>query len=108
LDEIQSKSKNELRGMINANSIAASTTMNVGDQAAFIAQAEFLMRELDRRSDSWVSLRDLILEIVVIALIGWEIHMSYRAERLPGACNGRLRRCARGSANPSASGRHVP
>ena len=30
--------------------------------------------------DRWVSGRDLVLEIVVIALIGWEIHMGYRQE----------------------------
>ncbi len=31
--------------------------------------------------DRWVSGRDLFLEIVVIGLIGWEIHMGYRQER---------------------------
>jgi hypothetical protein len=40
------------------------------------------MRELEHRRDSWVSRRDLILELLVIALIGWEIYMSYRGERL--------------------------
>jgi hypothetical protein len=40
------------------------------------------MRELEHRRDSWVSIRDFTLEIIVIALIGWEIWIGYRAERL--------------------------
>src|SRR5713226_7504773 len=48
----------------------------------YLAEAQFYMRELEHRRDSFTSIRDLILEIIVIALIGWEIHMSYRGERL--------------------------
>lgn len=48
----------------------------------YLAEAQFYMRELEHRRDSFTSIRDLVLEIVVIALIGWEIHMSYRGERL--------------------------
>jgi hypothetical protein len=36
-------------------------------------QAHFYIQELDRRHDSWVSRRDLFLEIVVIRLIGLEV-----------------------------------
>ena len=50
------------------------------DRLAILEEAQFYTRELERRSDSWVSLRDFVLEIVVIALIGWEIHMGYRQE----------------------------
>jgi Tfp pilus assembly protein PilO len=67
--------------MIN-NNFERAIEAGDDERSALIAQAEFLMRELDRRHDSWVSLRDFILDIVVIALIGWEIHMSYRAESL--------------------------
>jgi hypothetical protein len=52
------------------------------DRLAILQEAEFYTRELERRSDSWISIRDLILELIVIALIGWEIHMSYRAETI--------------------------
>ncbi len=52
------------------------------DRLAVLQEAEFYTRELERRRDSWTSIRDLALEIAVIALIGWEIHMSYRGERL--------------------------
>src|SRR5882762_6362802 len=34
------------------------------------------------RREQWISARDLILDLVIIALIGWEIHLSYRQERL--------------------------
>jgi hypothetical protein len=42
----------------------------------------WLTEEHDRaaRRDRWIPLRDLILEIVVIALIGWEIHLGYKQE----------------------------
>jgi len=46
----------------------------------YLAEAQFYMRELEHRRDSFTSIRDLILELIVIALIGWEIHMSYRGE----------------------------
>ncbi len=49
---------------------------------AYLMEAQFYMRELEHRRDSWVSIRDLLLEIVVILLIGWEIWMGYRSEDL--------------------------
>jgi hypothetical protein len=52
------------------------------DRLAILQEAQFYTRELERRSDSWVSIRDFVLEIVVIGLIGWEIHVGYRQERL--------------------------
>jgi len=55
---------------------------NPVDRLAVLQEAQFYSRELESRRDSWVSIRDFILEIVVIGLIGWEIHMNYRAERL--------------------------
>jgi len=33
------------------------------------------------RREQWISARDLILDLVIIGLIGWEINMSYRQER---------------------------
>lgn len=52
------------------------------DRLAVLQEAQFYTQELERRSDSRTSIRDFVLEIAVIALIGWEIHMGYRAERL--------------------------
>jgi len=52
------------------------------DRLAVLQEAQFYTQELERRRDSFTSVRDLLLELVVIALIGWEIHMSYRGERL--------------------------
>lgn len=34
------------------------------------------------RREQWISARDLILDLVIIALIGWEIHLGYQQERL--------------------------
>jgi hypothetical protein len=52
------------------------------DRLAVLQEAQFYTQELERRRDSWTSLRDLLLEIAVIGLIGWEIWMGYRAEDL--------------------------
>lgn len=47
----------------------------------YFMEAQFYVQELDRRHDSWISTRDLILEVVIIAMIGWEIYMGYHQER---------------------------
>ena len=47
------------------------------DRLAVLQEAQFYMRELENRRDSRTSLRDLILEIVVIMLIGGEIILGY-------------------------------
>jgi hypothetical protein len=52
------------------------------DRLAILQEAQFYSRELERRSDSWTSRRDLLLEIAVIGLIGWEIWLGYRSESL--------------------------
>ncbi|HUO36243.1 MAG TPA: hypothetical protein VMU43_14740 [Candidatus Acidoferrum sp.] len=46
-----------------------------------LLEAQFYMRELEHRYDSRISIRDFILEIVVILLIGWEIGLGYQQER---------------------------
>ncbi len=43
-----------------------------------LTEAQFYMQELDRRHDSSVSIRDLILELIVIALIGVEIWLGWK------------------------------
>jgi hypothetical protein len=54
----------------------------MGDSSNVTAllEAQFYMQEIDRRHDSRISLRDLVLEITVIALIGWEILMGYQQD----------------------------
>jgi len=52
----------------------------IADLLGILQEAQFYTRELERRSDSRVSIRDLVLEIVVILLIGWEIYMGHHQE----------------------------
>jgi hypothetical protein len=40
---------------------------------ALLLEAQFYLREIDRRGESWIAWRDLVLELVIIGLIGWEI-----------------------------------
>jgi hypothetical protein len=77
LKEIEKLKKKELRQR-------ADEAFEKADEKGpgYLAEAQFYIRELEHRRDSFTSIRDLILEIIVIALIGWEIHMSYRGERL--------------------------
>jgi hypothetical protein len=77
LKEIEKLKKKELRQRVD-EAFQKADEKGPG----YLAEAQFYMRELEHRQDSFTSIRDLILEIVVIALIGWEIHMSYRGERL--------------------------
>jgi hypothetical protein len=51
------------------------------NRLAVLQEAEFYTRELERRADSRTSIRDLVLEIVVILLIGGEILLGYRQGR---------------------------
>jgi hypothetical protein len=76
LQEIENMSRKELKQAIRACFEYAPETSPV-DRLAVLQEAQFYSRELERRSDSWVSWRDLLLEVVVIGLIGWEIHMGY-------------------------------
>jgi hypothetical protein len=50
-----------------------------------ILNAQFYMQELDRRHGSRIAVRDLILEIVVILLIGGEIWHGFKAAKEEGA-----------------------
>ena len=47
-------------------------------QVMKLLEAQLYMQELDRRHDSWIAWRDLILEVVVIALIGGEIWLGWK------------------------------
>ena len=77
LEELERLSRTQLRAKANEAFHSAEE-----EGPGYLAQAEFYVRELQHRRDSWVSIRDFVLEIIVIGLIGWEIHMGYRAERL--------------------------
>ena len=80
VEELEKLSKKELRKRANE---FFSLLDNCGyeQEPAVLAKAQFYLRQLEHRWDSWVSTRDLILELVVIALIGGEIYMGVRQER---------------------------
>lgn len=48
-------------------------------------EAQFYMQEIDRRHYSWISLRDLVLEIVGVALIGSAIFLAWQQGKNQGA-----------------------
>jgi len=76
-NEIEKLKKKELRGWMD-EAFEKSDEKGPG----YLMEAQFYRRELEHLHDSWVSIRDLLLEIAVIGLIGWEIWMGYRAEDL--------------------------
>jgi hypothetical protein len=82
VEEIRKLSKKALRVRANGQ-LALVDTADADSRDLHIHKADLFVRELERRRDywSWVSLRDLILEIIVIDLIGWEIVLSYRGDQ---------------------------
>jgi hypothetical protein len=81
VEQIRRLKKKELR--IRANEqLALVDTASADDRELHIHKADLFVRELERRRDywSWVSWRDLVLEIIVICLIGWEIRLSYQQD----------------------------
>lgn len=77
LTEIEKLTKKELRQRVD-------DAFALADEKgpAYLMQGQFYMRELEHRHDSWISRRDLLLELFVILLIGGEIYMSIRAEHI--------------------------
>jgi len=86
VEELRKLSKKALRVRANEQ-LALVDTANADSRDLHIHNADLFVRELERRRDywSWVSLRDLILEIIVIGLIGWEIGLSYQQEKQQSA-----------------------
>jgi len=81
IESVRKLSRKQLR--IEIDELLSSLESATPEERELISyKADIYVRELDRKRDywSWVSTRDLILEVIVIALIGWEIWLSYRAE----------------------------
>jgi len=72
VEEFEKLTKKELRAKANACFEAAEPAGELV-RTALHTEARFYLDELNGRADSWVSIRDFILEIVVIGLIGAEI-----------------------------------
>jgi hypothetical protein len=77
-EEYEKASKGVLRAQAKECFDQANQNPSWGGAPTLLLQAQFYMQELDRRHDSFISLRDLILEIIVISLIGGEIWLGLR------------------------------
>jgi hypothetical protein len=75
VEEFETTTKQQLRAKAN-ECFARLDTAGALDRPGILAEAQFYLREIDRRYESWISLRDLILEIVVIILIGLELYFG--------------------------------
>ena len=80
VEQLEKLSKKELRTKAN-EFFSQLKTCGYEQEPAVLAKAQFYLRQLEHRWDSWVSTRDLILEIIVILLIGGEIYLGIRQER---------------------------
>jgi hypothetical protein len=72
VEEFEKLTKKQLRAKANECFTKAEPAA-VLVRTALVTEARFYLDELNRRADSRVAIRDLILEIVVILLIGGEI-----------------------------------
>ena len=79
LKRIDKLSKKELRQAIE-DCFEEAPERDPVDRLAILQEAQFYTQELDRRHDSWISIRDFLLEIAVLGLISWEIHMGYQQQ----------------------------
>jgi len=77
---VEGLSRKQLRAKAN-KCFWLADTRGALERPGHITEAQFYMSELDRRHDSWISLRDFVLEIIVIFLIGGEIIMAYKQEK---------------------------
>jgi hypothetical protein len=78
-EQLEKAKKHELKARAKACFEAAQEggrLYNTDLGRATLLEAQFYMQELDRRHDSWIAWRDLVLEGIVIALIGWEIFLG--------------------------------
>jgi len=93
LEEVEKMTKKDLRALINHSFELAEEPGR--ERGPLYEKAAFYMRELEHRRDSWVSIRDFILEIIVIALIGVEIGLAIKQgtdeDKLMDKQNGILR-----------------
>jgi len=83
LENIEKLSRKELKAAI-VNCFQYAPDASPVDRLAVLQEAQFYTRELERRSDSFTSRRDLFLELIVIGLIAWEIFLGYREMRIQG------------------------
>jgi len=86
LESIDKLSKKELKRAV-LDCFEHARDASPIDRLAVLQEAQFYSRELERRADSRTSIRDLILEVIVIGLIGWEIFLGYKTEKLQSAAS---------------------
>ncbi len=90
-DQFEKASKRDLREKAKeCFEKSQDETVNPMIRSGYILEAQLYTTELERRQSSRIALRDLLLELVVIALIGWEIYMSYGDDKLMNKQNGIL------------------
>ena len=77
-EEYEKATRSTLRAQAKRCFDIANADPSWGGSPALLLQAQFYMQELDRRHDSWISLRDLMLEILVILLISGEFWLGWR------------------------------
>jgi hypothetical protein len=76
LEDLSRMSEAELRAKANEKLKKLDVNLPQGysiDEGPVLSEAQFFIDEIERRKQSWTGLRDLILEIVVILLIGAEL-----------------------------------
>jgi hypothetical protein len=75
VEEFEKLTRKQLRAKAS-ECFAAAEPAGELVRTALLTEARFYLDELNRRTDSRVSIRDFILEIIVIVLIGGEIYLG--------------------------------
>lgn len=84
-EEFQAAKKTDLKEKAN-ECFRKYGDPNIGglDKPALLLEAQFYMNEMERRHQTWISWRDLILEVVIIVLIGAEIWLGNKQDTVLG------------------------
>jgi hypothetical protein len=89
VEEFEKLTKKQLRQKAN-DCFAAADGAGELVRTALLTEARFYLEELARRVDSRVSIRDLILELVVIILIGAELRLGFEEGKQQQAAFGKI------------------
>lgn len=76
LKEFEKATKDELRQKASECFALAESEPSGDDKIRHLLSAQFYLHEVEQREQSFISIRDLVLEIIVIVLIGLEIYFG--------------------------------
>jgi hypothetical protein len=102
-EDFKKKTEDQLRDMAD-DCFGRLETVDVSERAGLLLQAQLYVNEIDKRYDAKIVRRDLILELVIIALILGELIVGVVEGKSQAKILGDLQKSAATTAAASESG----